>query len=655
MKGDIRGDDLYKQVEEFYRRALEPGFGRPTDADELAVAPDGKSVAFTGTFWESLESKPKSRVCLADLQSGELESVTTGPHDRMPAWAPDGSLAFLSDRRREGTAEAFVQPAGRVGDPVAVDGMEGVAESVSWSPDGRCLLIGVAGRGAELAGVQGSGRTAERTDAPSWLPEVKSTSVHDDWRRAWVYRCASRSAVPVSPEGLNVWECSWAGNDKLVAIVSGHPGEGSWYDARLVAIHIDGGAVETLLTSDVQLGWPSASPSGDRIAVLEAVCSDRMVVAGDLLVLSPGGEPQRIETAGVDVTHAHWRDEDHLLYSGLRDLSTVVAEYDATKEAVSERWVNGESCGAFYPAAWPVGNENAIFVAHAPGRPPRLSIARPNEDVVDLVSFAHDGIEYLANAGGSSRRMSWPGPDGIEIQGFWYTPAGAGPHPLILEVHGGPVSAYTARHRSFLVPLLVARGFAVLCPNPRGSTGRGRDFAAKVVGDMGGADAGDLLAGVDFAVSQGIADPDRLGVMGVSYGGFMTAWLVTQSNRFSAAVAASPVTNWYSQHNASNIGHWDQLFLCDDPTAAGEYIKRSPVMFAANATTPTLLTAGAKDRCTPPGQAVEFFGALEAAGVEAELVLYPEEGHGVDDFPAAIDYSARCLGWFERHLRAPQG
>lgn len=655
MKSDLRGLELYKEVEEFFRRALEPAFGRASDADELAVSPDGRSIAFTGTFWESLEAKPKTRICLLDLESAETTPVTTGPHDRMPVWSPDGSFAFLSDRRQEGASEVFLQPKGHVGDPVAVEGMEGIAESVSWSPNGRSLLIGVAGKGAELAGVQGSGTTGGPKDAPSWLPEAKSTSVQDDWRRAWVYRRATRSVQAVSAAGLNVWECRWVGNDKLVAIVTDHPGEGSWYDARLVVIRIDQGSAETLLTSEVQLGWPSVSPSGDRIAVLEAVCSDRMVIAGDLLLLSPGDHrPRRIDTAGVDVTHAHWRDEDHLVYSGLRDLTTVVAEYDVIKEAVSERWVSAETCGAFYPTAWPLGAEEITFVAHSYGRPPRLVIAGPEGDRT-VVSFTHAGADHVASVGGTSQRLSWPAPDGIEIQGFCYVPEGAGPHPLILDVHGGPIAAYTARPRSRLVPLLVSRGFAVLCPNPRGSAGRGQDFASKVVGDMGGADAEDLLAGVDLTVNEGIADPRRLGVMGQSYGGFMTAWLVTQSDRFSAAVAISPVTNWYSQHHASNIGHWDQLFLCDDPTAAGEYFKRSPIMFAANATTPTLLTAGEQDRCTPPGQAIEFYGALEAAGVAAELAIYPEEGHGVDNFPAVIDSCTRCLRWFERHLKSSEG
>jgi dipeptidyl aminopeptidase/acylaminoacyl peptidase len=202
-----------------------------------------------------------------------------------------------------------------------------------------------------------------------------------------------------------------------------------------------------------------------------------------------------------------------------------------------------------------------------------------------------------------------------------------------------------------MVHAVAARGYAVLMPNPRGSAGRGRDFAAMVVGDMGGADARDVLAGIDALVERGIADPARIGVTGGSYGGFMSCWLPTLDDRFAASVAISPVTDWYSQHFNSNIGRWDAEFLAAEPTdAGGAYRDRSPVMFADRVRTPTLVTAGVNDRCTPPGQAVEFFRALRWHGVETELVLYPEEGHGVRKLPTAIDLGARMAGWFERFM-----
>jgi dipeptidyl aminopeptidase/acylaminoacyl peptidase len=207
---------------------------------------------------------------------------------------------------------------------------------------------------------------------------------------------------------------------------------------------------------------------------------------------------------------------------------------------------------------------------------------------------------------------------------------------------------------SYAVPLLVSRGYAVLLPNPRGSSGRGQEFAAAVVGDMGGADTHDYLSGIDAMIERGIADPARIGTMGVSYGGFMSAWLVTQDQRFKAAVAGSPVTEWYSFTFTTNIPRWGLWFLDDaDPEEADNQVHtRSPVLHASKTSTPTLLTAGAKDRCTPAGQAREFYQALIGHGVDSELVIYPGEGHGVRQFPAVTDYLTRLVTWFERYMPA---
>ena len=190
-------------------------------------------------------------------------------------------------------------------------------------------------------------------------------------------------------------------------------------------------------------------------------------------------------------------------------------------------------------------------------------------------------------------------------------------------------------------------------PNVRGSTGRGREFAGLVVGDMGGGDVGDMLSGLDHLVATGLADPERLGILGLSYGGFMACWLPTQDTRFKAAVALSPVTDWYSERFGSNLGAWVGDFLDGEPKpAGGQYYDRSPVLFARADRTPTLLTAGMLDRATPPGQAIEFHNALAEQGVASDVVVYPGEGHGVHSFPALIDCTTRIVAWFERHMPA---
>jgi dipeptidyl aminopeptidase/acylaminoacyl peptidase len=201
--------------------------------------------------------------------------------------------------------------------------------------------------------------------------------------------------------------------------------------------------------------------------------------------------------------------------------------------------------------------------------------------------------------------------------------------------------------------MLVKAGYAVFFPNPRGSTGRGQEFIRHVLGDIGGADTHDCLSGLDDLVKQGTADAQRLGVTGVSYGGFMTTWLVTQDSRFAAAAPVAPITNQVTEHLISNIPHFVATFLADHYTNPnGKYFQRSPIMHAHKVKTPTLNICGALDRCTPPEEALQFHRALVENGIESVVVTYPEEGHGIRKLPAAIDCAARIVAWFQKHMPA---
>lgn len=222
-------------------------------------------------------------------------------------------------------------------------------------------------------------------------------------------------------------------------------------------------------------------------------------------------------------------------------------------------------------------------------------------------------------------------------------------------VHGGPTwhwrPYWLGATPALTAAVLLRHGYALFLPNPRGSTGRGQDFARMVKGDEGGADTFDILSGIDMLVARGTADPARLGVTGISYGGFMSAWLATQDCRFAAAVPVSPATDRISHLFTTNIPAYVTSYLIDrydDP--AGCFFTRSPIMHVRNARTPTLMICGAVDRCTPPEQAQEFHNALLLSGVKSQLVTYPQEGHGVRSFPTAIDCAARSVAWFEVHM-----
>jgi dipeptidyl aminopeptidase/acylaminoacyl peptidase len=308
--------------------------------------------------------------------------------------------------------------------------------------------------------------------------------------------------------------------------------------------------------------------------------------------------------------------------------------------------------GRFIPDSSPHPAGGALAALESWGSPPVLSRMERGR-ILEIGTLSHPGFEWLKTQIGTIREVSWRAPDGMEISGLLVEPRRVSrPYPTILAVHGGPVGRWESEWpgRDLLhYAYLSARGFALFMPNPRGSSGRGQKFLELELGDYGGAEVQDHLAGLDQLVTEGVADPRRLGVLGVSHGAYMACWITTRTDRFAAAVAGSPVTDWYSQHFASNIPDFDALFLgVGGPGPGGPYFERSPVFFAGRSRTPTLLTAGQLDRCTPPGQAVEFHEALLAFGVETELALYPEEGHGVRDALALADFAARACGWFER-------
>lgn len=659
---DIRTEPLYREVERFYESLYAPGTDAVTDANDLAVSPDGRQIAFTGTLYIDKAKPPVTRVVCLDRESGRLEvRPPSGSSDRLPRWSPDGnSLAYLSDALSVGDFQVFVQRG--TGTARALTALDVVIESLEWSPAGTHLLLGVAGRGADLAGCQGGATTARSAEElPEWAPRIETGDADNLWRHAWIVDATTGLARRAGPERLNVWESCWLGDSQIACVVSDSHSEGSWYQARLARIDIDTGAVAELHRGPDQLGVPAAPPGGERLAVIEAVCSDRLIVAGALVLIDAGaGTLQRIDTLGTDVTHMVWRGEEALLYAGIRGLETVLGEVDPRTGTAHELWSDRQrTCGGWYPqlAALPAGG--AVIVAESFSTAPEIAELEPGGGYHVLRSLAAErGGPTAATDQAAAGRVSvefcaWNGRDGLEIEGILIKPCGDGPWPLVMDIHGGPVWACRNRWQGRLrgARVLADHGVASLYPNPRGSSGRGAEFARRVKGDMGGEDTHDCLRGIDALVERGIAQPACLGVTGISYGGFMSAWLITQDARFAAAVPISPVTDWFSQHRTSQIPYFDSLFLDLAPAAAdGLFFRRSPIMYADRVTTPVLQLTGALDQNTPPTQALEFHRSLLEHGRTSVLATYPTSGHGIRSFPQVVDATTRYVAWFLQHF-----
>src|SRR3984885_14743410 len=321
MRKDLRESPEYAGVAEYLRRLHEPAFGSPHRLTDLVATPDGSRVVVTGSVYDELEGLP--RTALYEVRDGELCALTSGGGSaKAGRLAPDGSgLAFLSDRAKAEVFQLYLLD-GQLGEARTAPAVPGTVEYLAWSPDGTRILLGVAGLGAEMADAQGSGTAGSgESGLPSWHPEVETGAPEDAWRSLWLSTPASGELARVSPDGLNVWEAAWSGPGHVLAITSAQPGEDDWYSAVLSRLDVSTGEATELLSSEVQLGLPAGTPDGRRAAVVEAACSDRWIVAGDLILLDlAAGTRCAVDTAGTDVTAVQWIDGTRLGYIGQRHL-----------------------------------------------------------------------------------------------------------------------------------------------------------------------------------------------------------------------------------------------------------------------------------------------------------------------------------------------
>jgi dipeptidyl aminopeptidase/acylaminoacyl peptidase len=243
--------------------------------------------------------------------------------------------------------------------------------------------------------------------------------------------------------------------------------------------------------------------------------------------------------------------------------------------------------------------------------------------------------------------------DGTDIEALLLTPRDYAPGarvPFVVMVHGGPTGRWSDSFEPW-GQLLASRGYAVLYPNVRGSTGYGNRFVEMNRGDWGGGDFKDVMAGVDAVIARGVADPAKLGIGGWSYGGYMAAWAVTQTNRFKAAVSGAPVIDLASEFGTENGSAYDEWFYGLPYEKQEGFIKSSPITYAKNVRTPTLLLQGEADTTDPIGQSQQFYRALKRYEVDAQLVLYPREGHGLREEKHLLDRLNRVINWFDAHVK----
>ncbi len=604
----------------------------------LALAPKGDVIATVeeanaGHETITLRSAKTGKVLLT------IDPCATCTYSGL-TFGPGGSLAYLA-RDRAAHSVTLMLDEGKEQRTVATIG--GIAQAPRWSPDGKRIALLVTIGAAKESGATQAG-----------VRQVGEIGEHSDEQRLAVFDAggapvAAAAVKPVSPADRYVYEYDWTPDGRgFVATSALGNGDNNWWVATLDAIDATTGDVRTIAKPHTQLNNPRISADGRTVYYIGGLMSDFGSIGGDLWsVPFAGGEP-------VDVTK-----DAHYSVTSLARAGTMVrgVVLRGDSAGVLTEGKRGATVGWSRPASFAAGDGRAAFSAD--GR----SVAMVVQDFTHApaiyagpvnapVQITHDNDAAPSTV--AARSITWKN-DGFDVQGWLLSPPGADPavkHPMVTVVHGGPAAANVPNYqgRGGLGDLIAA-GYYVFLPNPRGSYGQGEAFTAANKRDFGGGDLRDILTGIDAVEKVAPVDDNRLGLTGGSYGGFMSMWANTQTNRFKAIVAGAGLSNWISYYGTNGIDQWMLPFfgktMYDDPKA---YEDVSAIYHMRKAKTPTFIYVGERDIEVPPTQSVEYWHALKDMGVETSLVIYPEEGHGIRNPANVADVRKRTVAWFDRFL-----
>lgn len=620
----------------------------------VAVASDGRLAVVAEHAAHPARGSRRNELWVLSSDGRWVRITRDGEAVGAPAWSADGRLAYASDEAGDVRNALMVWREGQEGARIGTLG--GPVEDIRWAGDSELVVL-AADPGSDAAAIH----AAVKMETDEEDPKVHRPGT--GWRRLWRMAAQGGEAREITPEGLSTWEFDLMADGSIVGIFSKYPTEHGWYRS-FVGLLDDGGRLRKLYEPRWQIASPAASPDGNRIAVVEGWASDRGLVAGDVRVIhAADGQVDNLSTDLVDASWVAWRDDASLWVAGWRGLGSAFG-WLGTDGADSQIWPDASTLGGSYAASVVPDPERhrLLAVREAVDMPPEVAaydLDQPDAGWRALSDF-NAAVGRAAAGVATVEALEWTGHGGEAIGGLLVTPRDGAVKPgaLITHVHGGPTWGFRWAFNPGDSLELAEAGYAVFMPNPRGSSGWGQRFTQANILDPGGAELEDVLAGVQQLVEQGRAERGRIGLMGTSYGGYLSAWAPTQTDAFATAIMISGISNNISCHNTANNAHFYEVMLGGmphDPEAMARYLDRSPVRWVEQVANPVLILHGEKDLCTPLGQAQEFYQALVEAGKTTEMVIYPREGHGSHNWEREhqLDYVQRIVDWFDRHLGAP--
>ncbi|HYW26016.1 MAG TPA: S9 family peptidase [Terriglobales bacterium] len=624
------------------------------------LSPDGRRVVYAVTAADVEAEQDRVALHLLDVETGARRQLTAGrSSDSGPAWSPDGSLiAFVSDRA--GAPQIFViSPDG--GEARQLTTLEkGVAGTPAWSPDGAKLAFAALGPGErrDPARPYRVTRAVYRFDQMGYI-EDGLVDIH-------VVDIAGGEPKRLTDDDRVNAEPRWTPDGDAIVYVAGAGPTATLLSNQLRLVDLEG-RVRDFEHPEALITGTAFAPDG-RLAVLLGIRRDVPIGRrGDLLVLDLATGSSELRTTAFDQGLGGGLQPDFVAPVTLPALAVTPAG-----EALATVQVGGRVGVWAFSLSGPE-RVREVIAGDRFARPMRL---RADRLLFHASSIGEPGDLYLAELGGTERRLTelnadllrerslpgvehlaFRGADGTPVEGWFLRPGGVeGPAPTVLYIHGGPHGGFGHTWSSDM-QLLCGAGFGVLMVNQRGSTGYGDEFATSLAGHWGEHDYRDLMAGVDHAIERGLADPDRLGVCGISGGGNLTCWIVGHTDRFKAAVPENPVTNFLSFYGVADIGPWFAVaeMGCPPWVSPEAYLRQSPITYAHRCTTPTLLVQGEADLRCPAEQSEQFYAVLKANGCVVEMLRIPNSSHTgtiVGAVPARRAQNEALLDWMNRYVLA---
>ncbi len=618
------------------------------------VSPDGKRVVYTVN--EAMMTADKSefvtQIWLANTDGASAFQITYGEKSSTnPKWSPDGNwLAFTSNRKDNKNNLYLLRLNGGEAEPLT-DVKTSVA-NFDWSADGRWIAFTSADKKTEDEERNDKGKNDFRwVDENVKMSRLSVVSVMKDAN-------GKREPRQLTTENYNVGDdFDWSPDGRMIVFShSRSPVANDWTTADVSMIDVASGRVTSFVKTPAAENSPRFAPDGKSIAVLVSDNPPRWAQSGLINILSVTGGAPKILAASYDgqPSVAGWSPDGKRIYfseakgTGTRIYAVDVAankitEINETDEVLSG--VNLNRTGTMLG-----------FVKQNPETAPEAFVSKIDKFAPVQISRANSDMPKMPL--GKTEVVKWKSKDGKEIEGLLTYPVGyqAGHKvPLILNIHGGPAGVFQQTfiggRGSYPLATFAARGYAILRPNPRGSSGYGTEFRRANIKDWGMGDYQDLMAGVDKVIKMGVADANRLGVMGWSYGGFMTSWIVTQTGRFKVASAGAPVTNLMSFNGTADIPNFVPDYFGGQAWENMEiYQKHSPMFNVKGVTTPTLIQHGEADVRVPISQGYEFYNALKSQSVPVRMVVFPRQPHGLNEPKMQIAAMQSNLDWFEKYL-----